>query len=115
MSAKDDGDRFVPTDPQEYLSLVEALEAMRGETIDKETHVLVMYSIAQAIAAFEHEYAEDETIAESYAEWFLHRIHTFVEHSLRELSVQNPDALRSEVDLLRQSTAKWQEYFSHPQ
>ena len=110
MSATDDEDRFVPVDPQEYLSFVEALGAMREKTVSKETQGLLMYAITEAVAR-----ADEEVVEEPFSEWFHRRVRTLAEGLLRELPVEDPDDLRAKVCLLQKMTANWQEHFYRSQ
>ena len=111
MSARDDEDRFVPIDPQEYLSFLENFEAVRGENVSKETQMLLMYVITEAIARADTEAVEEP----SFSKWFFHRTYTLAEELLRELPVEDPDDLRAKVCLLQKMTANWQEHFSRSQ
>ena len=102
-----DDAKYIPIDPQEFLSHIELLENVRGKTISYETHMLMMGSISQAIAAAAHEDTHEVT-----PHWLLDRIEKWLEHLMAEVSgVQNPDGLRNQVRLLRQSTEMWMERF----
>ena len=108
MSKRDDEDRFVPIDPQEYLTTIEALESMRCQTISKQTHALLMVAVAQAFAAAEH-----EPTRRIPPEWFLGRVHTWLEYVLEGATlIEAPEELWAEVRRLRQATDQWQEHFS---
>ena len=97
---------LVPIDPQEFLSYVEFLESVQGQSISYETYALLMTGIAEAIGSIDF---EDEPVTSVL---ILDRVDRWIEHLLAEVtSVRDPDGLRNEVRLLRESTAKWHQAF----
>ena len=102
-----EGDHYIPIDPQSFLSYIETIESAKGQTVSLETHIMLMVSISQAIAAVEF-----EDIDAVSPQWLLDRVSKWLEHLVAEVpTLQNPDALRAEVQRLRESTEHWQRHF----
>ena len=101
-----DESNFIPTDPQEYLNLVELLEHVHGRSISYETHLLLITAVCEAIAAIDFEEKPVSTAV------VLSRVDSWLEFALAELpTVQDPQAVRLGIRGLRASIADWQRHF----
>ena len=70
-----------PADPQEFLTITERFNSMRGQTIAMEPHVLLMLGISETIAAMDYE----EPSTQLSSQWFLERNRAWLEYAVEQM------------------------------
>ena len=71
----------IPVHHQEYLTIIEQFNSMRGQTIAMEPHVLLMTAISNTIAAIDYE----EPSTQLSSQWFLERNRAWLEFAVEQM------------------------------
>ncbi len=104
--SSDSQPEYIPTNPQDYLSLREFVLRSEGQVISVVTHAFLLYLLSEAVAS-----ADPQPTRELYCTEILDRVRTGLEVLLLELSVVNEEALRHDVRQFAQMLEVWQRHF----
>ena len=104
---EDSGSEHIPIDPQTFLTYMEEIEKANGQPVNGAVHLMLMVSVAQAIAVVEMDEGAEGVLAH-----FLCRVEGWLEHAIEQVpSMPEQDRIRLEYRSLRKSAEEWIRHF----
>ena len=102
----------VPIDPQEFLNFVEFLESVREETVNNETHELLLFVVSRTFAAHVYDEKHQDMQPQEVLSGFLTLMDGFAEYVLGQLpQIRHPNDLRDAIRRMKGMTEWWLNHF----